>query len=158
MAFRPFGFSFDLRTPLDVRESKRRIRDCKQVWYDPSDGPRGFVLGRLICLWNSAFDRQGPIMIGWLSDDATGCRISGRSGSDINGILYLTLVVLTLPVIAFGLSQQSHMDLWAGSLIGLCAVSLILLMWDASRNRDAGLVLVRFVELAIGSEARHEFR
>ena len=44
MAFRPFGFGFELKTPLGFAESKSRIRECKLPWYDPSDGPRGLSL------------------------------------------------------------------------------------------------------------------
>lgn len=158
MAFRPFGFTFELRTPLDLIECKRRIRQCKQVWYDPDNGPRGFILGRFIWLWNSAYQSDGPMLIGWIRDDRTGCRISGRSGSDINGMLYLSFFAAFLPVIAYGLFRQGQMNPAGALVLGLCAICLFLLLLSASRDRDAGLPLVHFVELAVGSDARHEFR
>ncbi|KGB52131.1 hypothetical protein FG91_03765 [Sphingopyxis sp. LC81] len=158
MAFRPFGFAFELRTPLDLAESKRRIRQCKQPWYDPSDGPRGFIVGRFICLWSSVVQSQGPMLIGRIRDDGMGCRIAGRSGSDINGMLYLALTGVLLAVVAAGLYRDGQMGPSAAMMLALCAVALILLLWSASRERRAGLVLVDFVELTLGSDARHEFR
>lgn len=157
MAFRPLGFAFELRTPLGLAESKSRIRECKQHWYDPSDGPRGFVLGRFVCLWNSMVDSQGPMLIGWIHDDGMGCRIAGRSGSDINGMLYLSLVGVLLPVIAVGLFRAGRMGLSGAIMLVLCAAALILVLWSASRERRAGLALADFLELTLGSNARHEF-
>lgn len=158
MAFLPLGFAFELKTPLGIAESKSRIRECKQPWYDPHDGPRGFVLGRFICLWNSMVDRQGPMLVGWIHDDGTGCRIAGRSGSDINGMLYLCLVGALFPVIAVGLFREGKMGFSGAILLALSAAALILLLWSASRERRAGLVLADFLELTLGSNARHEFR
>lgn len=158
MAFRPFGFAFEIWTPLDPIESKRRIRQCKQVWYDPNNGARGFILGRFICLWNSLYQSDGPMLIGWIYDDGTGCRISGRSGSDINGTLLLGIVGLFLPIVAAGLVRDGQMSLSGGVVLGLTAVALILLMWNASRERSAGLILTDFIDTALGSDARHEFR
>jgi hypothetical protein len=158
MAFRPFGFGFELSTPLNLAECKRRVRECKQPWLTPSDGPRGFVLGRFICLWNSLVDRQGPMLVGWIHDEGMGCRIAGRSGSDINGMLYLGLVAALLPVIATGLFREGKMGLSGAIMLTLCAVALILLLWNASRERRAGLALADFLELTLGSDARHEFR
>ena len=157
MAFRPLGFGFELKTPLGLAESKSRIRECKQTWYDPSDGPRGFVLGRFICLWNSIVDSHGPMLIGWIHDDGMGCRIAGRSGSDINGMLYLGLVGALLPVIAVGLFRDGRMGLSGAIMLALSAAALILLLWNGSRERRAGLALADFLELALGSNARHEF-
>lgn len=158
MAFRPFGFAFELRTPLGLAESKRRIREGKQPWHDPPDGPRGFILGRFIWLWNSMVDSQGPMLIGWIHHDGIGCRITGRSGSDINGMLYLSLVGVLLPVIAAGLFHDGRLDLSAAIMLTLCAVALILLLWSASRERRAGLELVDFIATTLGNNARHEFR
>ncbi len=158
MAFRPLGFGFELKTPLDLAECKSRIRECKQHWYDPSEGPRGFLLGRFICLWNSLVDRQGPMLIGWIHDDGMGCRVSGRSGSDINGMLYLGFIGALLPFIALGLFRDGQIGLSGAIMLALCAAALIILLRNASRERRAGLALTDFLELSLGSSTRHEFR
>lgn len=158
MAFHPLGFGFELKTPLNLAECKSRIRECKQHWYDPSEGPRGFILGRFICLWNSLVDRQGPMLIGWIHDDGMGCRVSGRSGSDINGMLYLGFIGALLPFIALGLFRDGRMGLSGAIMLALCAAALIILLWKASRERRAGLALTDFLELSLGSSTRHEFR
>ena len=158
MAFRPFGFAFEIRTPLDPTECKHRIRQCKQVWYDPDNGPRGFILGRFIWLWNSMVQGDGPMLVGWIHNDGTGCRIVGRSGSDINGILYLSCLALLFPITAVGLYRKDQLPMFMGIALGLSAVALIWLMWQASRERGAGLILTDFIDTAVGSTARHEFR
>lgn len=158
MTFQPFGFAFDMRSPLDLDESKRRIRECKTHWYDPNEGPRGFIAGRFICLWNGLLQRHGPMLIGWLSEDPTGCRVTGRSGSDINGMLYLSLIASLLMIAGIGLFRQGEMSPPAALTLGLCAICIFLLLWSASRDRRAGVGLVGFVELAVGSRAQHEFR
>ena len=157
MAFRPFGFAFEIGTPLNSIECKRRIRQCKQAWYNPNNGPRGFILGRFICLWNSLYQSDGPMLIGWIHDDGIGCRISGRSGSDINGALLWGLAGVFLPIIVYGLSRDGQMNLAGGGMLGLTAIALVLLLWNSSRERGAGLTLTDFVGTTLGTKAQNEF-
>ena len=65
---------------------------------------------------------------------------------------------LLFPVIAVGLYRDDKMGLSGAIILALSAAALILLLWSASRERRAGLVLADFLELTLGSNARHEFR
>lgn len=157
MAFRPFGFAFAMKTPLDLVESKRRIRECKLVWYSPDNGPRGFILRRFICLWNSLFQSNGPMLIGWMRQDHAGCSISGRAGSDLNGILFLTLCGLMMPILAFLAFQDGIRDLSFFVVVILTVFAFGLLLLLASNDRREAVPLVDFLELATGGGARHEY-
>lgn len=157
MSFRPFGFSFELRTPLDLTEVRRRVRDCKRSIVDPSDGPRGLVLGRLVWLWNSAWYSQGPMLVGWMSHDRQGCRLSGRSGSDLNGMLGITAAALFMPVVAFLDYRDGGSSPWLYVIVALTVLAAIILLVAGSNDRREGLPLVTFLETAIGTGGRHEF-
>lgn len=158
MRFRPFGFAFEVRTALDLAESKRRVRECKYGVLYPDSGPRGFIFGRFICLWNSLIDSQGPMLIGWMVNDGSGCRIRGQSGSDLNGILSLAFVGITIPIIAVMalLDRKGGISLYV--MLGLCMVALVVLLIAASKDRREGLPLVQFLQTATGGAGRHEFR
>ena len=158
MPFRPFGFSFELRTPLDLTEVRRRVRDCKRSIVDPSDGPRGLVLGRLVWLWNSAWYSQGPMLVGWMSHEGRGCRISGRAGSDINGMLGMTAVALFMPVVAFLDYRDGGASPSLYVVVALTVLAAIILLLVGSNDRREGLSLVTFLETAIVTDGRHEFR
>lgn len=98
MAFQPFGFPFKIDSPLQQSDLKAAIRSGKRPIFDQANGARGWVLGPLICLWLSAYDPQGPMLLGWISQSQSGSRVVGRAGSDLNGLLML---VATMPVMAF---------------------------------------------------------
>ena len=97
------------------------------------------------------------MLIGWLREEKEGCRIAGRAGSDINGMLYLCLIAALLLISGVGLFHQGQMNLPAGIVFSLCAIGIFLLLVSASRDRDSGLALVNFLELSVGSRAQHEF-
>jgi hypothetical protein len=153
VSFRPFGFAFDVRTALDLAESKRRVRECKYGVLHPDDGPRGFIVGRFICLWNSLIDRQGPMLIGWMLEDGSGCRIKGQSGSDLNGILSLVFAGAMLPIIAAMalLDGKGSTSLYV--MLGLCMMAFVVLLVVASNDRRNGLPLVQFLQTVTGGES-----
>lgn len=158
MRFRPFGFAFEVRTALDLAESKRRVRQCKYGVLHPDDGPRGFILGRFICLWNSLIDRQGPMLIGWMLEDGSGCRIKGQSGSDLNGILSLVIVGIIISIVAVMAVRNGHGNTSFYVMMTLSMVGLAILLIAASNERREGLPLVQFLQMATGGDERHEFR
>lgn len=98
MAFQPFGFPFDIDSPLKQSDFKAAIRARKRPIFDQADGARGWIVGPLICLWHSAFDRQGPMLLGWISQSQSGTKVVGRAGSDLNGLLMLIAI---MPLMAF---------------------------------------------------------
>ncbi|MBJ7442576.1 MAG: hypothetical protein JHD35_26640 [Sphingopyxis sp.] len=157
MTFRPFGFSFEVHTALDPVESRQRVRECKHPLLHPDNGPRGFVLGRFICLWSSLFDSGGPMLIGWLRNDERGCRIVGRAGTDLNGTLYLAIVGAMIPAIVLMAFHYGDTSWTFHGLMALCFLALVFMLALASRDRKSALPLVRFLETATGGRSSHEF-
>jgi len=103
MTFQPFGFPFDINSTHQPSDVKDAIRSGRKPLFDQQDGARGWVAGPLICLWFSAFDRQGPMLLGWISQSPSGTRIVGRAGSDLNGLLML---IATMPVMTFAVYRM----------------------------------------------------
>lgn len=145
MRFEPFGYSFEVKSPSQPSEVKAAIRSRKKGWFDPKNGPRGWILGPFICLWFSAFDRYGPMLLGRISRADLGSRITGRAGSDLNGLL-LCFVLLT--VMAFLLYQMvSAADYTTNQLViigGLILLSPLTFWWSHKDRREAE-PLVRFL-------------
>ena len=98
MAFQPFGYRFEVRSPSLPSDAKAAIRSRKKAWFDPKSGARGWVAGPFICLWFSAFDKHGPMLFGMITQDNMGTRVRGRAGSDLNGVLMFSLLI---PLMAF---------------------------------------------------------
>jgi len=156
--FRPFGFAFEVRTTLDLAESKRRIRQCKHGIVHPDDGPRGFILGRFICLWNSLINSQGPMLVGWMHKDGSGCRIKGQSGSDLNGTLLFVFAGIMISVVAVMAARNGHGSTSFYVMMTLSMVGIAILLIAASNERREGLPLVQFLQTATGGDGQHEFR
>lgn len=98
MPFQPFGFPFDLDSPLSPAEVKEGVRRKAKTWFEKRNGARGWVVGPFICLWWSAFDPRGPMIVGRISPSGAGSRIAGRAGSDLNGVAYVTVLIPTIMV------------------------------------------------------------
>jgi hypothetical protein len=146
--FQPFGIPFEIVSPLSVEAAKARIRDRKKGWFDQKVGARGWILGPVICLWRSAFDKQGPMLIGWIADDGVGTRITGRAGSDLNGLaaylLYAAVLAgIGVPALLRGASGSGIFAIWV--LVLLTPVML----WLGHVDRRKGTPLVRFLEEAL---------
>lgn len=121
------------------------------------DGARGWVVGPVVCLWFSAFDRHGPMLLGWISRSTWGTRVVGRAGSDLNGLL---LLVALTPFMAFcifmlaltGGSRSLEGVVFAGGIYALiCGVVL----WAKHVFRREAEPLVRFLrDAAEASQSR----
>lgn len=147
MAFQPFGYPFDLSSPLSPADLRKSIRSRSRDWFDMKDGARGWVVGPVVCLWFSAFDRHGPMLLGWISRSTWGTRVVGRAGSDLNGLL---LLVALTPIMAFcifmmastGGSRALEGAVFAGGIYALiCGVVL----WAKHVFRREAEPLVRFL-------------
>lgn len=126
--------------------TKAAIRARKKSWFDTNSGARGWIVGPFLCLWLSAFDRHGPMLFGRISRDNLGTRISGRAGSDLNG---LALYLLLLPLLAFFLYQM----ILAGEattnqipIIGGLILLSPLMLWLSHKDRREAEPLVRFLQ------------
>src|SRR5690606_32689805 len=107
------------------------------------------IVGPFMCLWLSAFDRRGPMVLATVGRGDLGARVTGRAGSDLNGLAAYTLL---MPVLAFCL----YWIIAAGeySLQTVIIISVVLLLspvvlWGSHKDRHQADPLVRFVEEAV---------
>jgi hypothetical protein len=147
--FEPFGYSFEVKSPSQPSDVKAVIRSRKKGWFDPKEGARGWILGPFICLWFSAFDRYGPMLFGRISQAGLGTKITGRAGSDLNGLLLfsglLPIMALVLyQLIAAGDYTTLHLLIIGGILL----LSPLVFLWSHNNRREAE-PLVRFLRDAI---------
>ncbi|MES2452756.1 MAG: hypothetical protein V4610_19560 [Pseudomonadota bacterium] len=155
MSFQPFGYRFEVRSPHSPVEVTTAIRSRKKGWLDPKNGARGWIAGPFICLWFSVFDQNGPMLFGVVSNDGTGTRVHGRAGSDLNGVVMLSLLI---PLIAFIAYEQIAEG--SASLRQLLFVAVVflfggpLIYWFAHKDRKEAEPLVRFIRDAATSSGR----
>lgn len=91
MPFQPFGPAFEVDSSLPPEEVKARVRRGVAGWFTKQNGARGWILGPVVCLWWTALDPRGPMLVGWISPHRSGSRIVGRAGSDLNGVAWAIL-------------------------------------------------------------------
>lgn len=147
MAFQPFGYPFDISSRLSPADLRRSIRSRSRDWFDTKDGARGWVVGPVVCLWFSALDRHGPMLLGWISPNTWGTRIAGRAGSDLNGLLLLAaltpFVVFCLFMLAStGGSRSLEGVVFAGGFYALICGAVL---WAKHAFRREAEPLVRFL-------------
>lgn len=146
MAFQPFGYPFDISSPLSPADLRKSIRSRSKDWFDTKDGARGWVVGPVVCLWFSAFDRNGPVLIGWISRKTWETRIVGRAGSDLDGLL---LLVAITPFIVFYLFMRASTgggpSLELAAFAGFFALIWVAALWATHRFRREAEPLVRFL-------------
>jgi hypothetical protein len=154
MPFQPFGYHFEINSPLPPSNVKAAIRSRKKGWFASKNGARGWVVGPVICLWLSAFDRYGPMLFGRISRDNFGTKVSGRAGSDLNG---LALYLFLLPLLAFFLYEMvATGEATTNQIVIIGALILFspLMLWWSHKDRRQAEPLVRFLEDALSPTAK----
>jgi hypothetical protein len=149
MRFQPLGYRFDIESPLRPEDAKAAIRKGLVNWFDPSNQARGWVVGPFLCLWRSAFDRYGPMVFARISDSGSGTRVSGRAGSDLNGVA--VMLVLT-PLLAFALFKVAEQgDLGTGAIVwlGLVLALFPFIIFMSHKDRRDADPLVHYVRQAL---------
>jgi hypothetical protein len=149
VAFQPFGYNFEIRSPMPRAKVKDAICARKKRWFDPKDGPRGWIVGPFICLWMSAFDRYGPMLFGRVSGDEFATRISGRAGSNLNGIAGLSLL---LPLMFFATYMAVRENQWSTQqvvIVGIVGLLCLSAFWMSHKDRKHAEPLVRFLQQTI---------
>lgn len=147
--FQPFGYRFHVRSWLPPEQVKTALRSRMKDWFDAHPGARGWIVGPFICLWLSAFDRTGPMLLATVGRGDLGTRVSGRAGPDLNG---LAVYIVTLPVLAVMLHQivaAGSYPLQTVLIIGGLLLLSRLILWASHKDRRRGEPLVRFVEDAV---------
>lgn len=157
MAFRPFGNRFTLEAPLPPAAVKTIIRSRWKGWFEAKNGARGWIVGPFICLWFSAFDKHGPMLLGIVSPIARGTQIRGRAGADLNGLFMFSLVGLLM--LGFGAALALRGDREAVSVLlgtGILIPMAVLFFWWAHTERREAEPLVRFLRDCIEREATRQ--
>jgi len=92
------------------------------------------------------------MLFGLIQDDGFGTRITGRAGSDLNGLI---LTALALPLLVFILFEMVAADQsqWKNVAI-ICALIIfaLLVFWWAHQDRRQAEPLVRFLRDALTSD------
>lgn len=143
--FQPFGFRFEVRSYLPPAKLKAALRSRMKDWFDAKPGARGWIVGPFMCLWFSAFDRYGPMVLAMVKRDDLGTRVTGRAGSDLNG---LALFAILMPLLAFALYQMvAAEDYTLRQVIILGGLILLspLVFWWSHKDRRRAEPLVRFI-------------
>jgi hypothetical protein len=124
---------------------KAAIRSKKKGWLNPNQGARGWIAGPFVCLWLSAFDRYGPMLLGRISRDGMSTKVTGRAGSDLNGLILFTLLIPLLVWLAFELVLQGE---WSSRGFVILTVVIFLspfFFWVSHKDRKQAEPLVRFL-------------
>lgn len=151
MVFQPFGYGFELHSTMPISEARAALREKRVGWFAAADGPRGWMVGPIFCLWLSAFDRYGPMVFGLCTERARGTRVRGLAGSDLNGVLMFTLLIPLMAFLAFAMAADGARS-W-GQLLVMVPVFLIggpLVYWSAHKDRRQAEPLIAFIEDALG--------
>lgn len=155
MAFQPFGFRFEINSTMPPEEAKAALRSGMKGWFEPKNAPRGWIVGPLICLWASAFNEYGPLLMGWISRDNFGTRVRGRAGSDLNGIAFAALVFPFLAYMLYRMILDGSAT--AGQILligGILLIGTPLTFWWAHKERREAEPLVSFVRRTLRQATR----
>lgn len=154
MAFQPFGYRFEIKSPSRPADVKTAIRSRLKGLLDPKNGARGWIAGPFVCLWFSAFDKYGPMLFGLISEDDLGTQVHGRAGSDLNGVVMFSLLIPLMVFLTFKLISDGAP---VRQLLVFAVVFLVggpLLYWSAHKDRRQAEPLVRFLRDATTTSGR----
>ncbi|HTN14363.1 MAG TPA: hypothetical protein VL094_06120 [Sphingomonadaceae bacterium] len=146
MAFQPFGMRFEATSYLALPEARAAIKGRLKDWFDVTRGPRGWIVGPVICLWLSAFDRHGPMLFGIMSNRDGVTRISGRAGSNLNGMVLAVFLVVVLPIVAIGLVLNRQGSAALLFVLGFSFLFCGLALWSGHTFRRDAAPLVDFLD------------
>jgi hypothetical protein len=145
MAFQPFGYRFEVRSLSAPSDLRATIESRMKELYDPNNGARGWIAGPFLCLWFSAMDEYGPILLGRISRDRQGTRITGRAGSDLNGLAAVSVGMLLLAVCSY-LAVSSGNYTFGELVFFAASIPLFaLFFWWSHKQRREAEPLVRFL-------------
>lgn len=149
MPFEPFGYSFELKSNSLPAAVKATIRSRTKGWFDPNNGARGWIVGPYICLWFSAFDRYGPMLFGRISRADLGTSITGRAGSDLNGLVMYSVLLLLMAFLLYEMISAGDYTTNELVIIGGLILLSPLIFWRSHKDRREAEPLVRFLRDAI---------
>lgn len=146
MAFQPFGYRFEVRSALSPDAVKSVVRSRKKGWFDTNDTARGWIVGPVICLqWG--IGRNAPILLGHISRDELGTRISGRAG-----YLGSAAVLFLAPVPAlliYMMIASGEYTLKSMAEVAILTAIVSIAFWIDNRDAEP---LVRFLRDTVGKQ------
>lgn len=159
MAFEPLGYRFEVRSTETPAAVKARLRGKMTSWFNPQLRARGWIVGPFLCLWQSAINQYGPMVLARIRPDGDGTIITGRAGSDLNGTVWCMLVFL----IALFAMVMAVIDEKASTGAAFIVVVIIILfmspiMWFSHIERKDAEALVSFVQHTLGVEPERRER
>lgn len=155
MAFQPLGYRFEITSPLSLDEAKGRIRRKKKGWFDPQNGARGWIVGPFMCLWLSAFDRHGPMVVARLKHDGMETKIVGRAGADLNGTALFLFLTPLMAWLVYQMARHGQGSTGQYAILGiLFGVGLPLTLWINSSDRREADTLVHFIRKTFAPTVR----
>ncbi|SFO85377.1 hypothetical protein SAMN04488060_0308 [Qipengyuania nanhaisediminis] len=109
---------FEIRSATNVAETRQRVRALLRPWFDPKPGPRGFALGRLVCIWSGLSLYHTFELVALIRRDGWGARISG-----ITVLMQAALALVLVPAVA---AVWAAVGMVTGELYAMGAVPILL--------------------------------
>ncbi|HWV61585.1 MAG TPA: hypothetical protein VN034_13060 [Sphingopyxis sp.] len=155
MAFQPLGYRFEISSTLSLEKAKSRIRQKKKGWFDPQNGARGWIVGPFMCLWLSAFNQHGPMVVARLKHDGMETKIVGRAGADLNGTALFLFLTPLMAWLVYQMARHGQGSTGQYIILGLLfGAGLPLTLWVNAKDRREADPLVHFVRKALSSTDR----
>ncbi|MBX7514177.1 hypothetical protein K3179_06390 [Qipengyuania sp. GH38] len=119
-----------------MAETRQRVRALLQPWFDPKPGPRGFVLGRLVCIWSGLSLYHTFELVALIRRDGSATRISG-----ITTLMQAALALVLVPAIAaiwaaVGMVKGELYAMGAVPILMVSILTLVLAAWLLRRNNN----------------------
>lgn len=150
MAFKPFGDRFEVTTLMTIQAAKAVIRSRKSGWLSAEGEPRGWIIGPFLCLWQSAFDQHGPMLIAYLNNDGFRTTIVGRAGADLNGTALFVLLTPLMAWVTWKMYETGQGNTKVYVMMGVVfGLGLPLILWLNSKDRRDADPLIKFVNEAV---------
>ena len=127
---------FVIRSATNVAETRQRVRALLRPWFDPKQGPRGFVLGRLVCIWSGLSLYHTFELVALIRRDGWGARISG-----ITTLMQAALALLLVPAVAaiwaaVGMVTGELYAMGAVPILLVSILTVVLAAWLLRRNNN----------------------
>lgn len=147
-SFRLFGQPFEVRSSFSRDKAKAALRRQKLGWFNPKVGPRGWILGSLLCLqWSALYDRGAAVAVARIAEDRLGSRVHGRAGIDLASASLIAVIAGVVIFSIYSLLTEHS----AAILLFDVAVLLIpgAVLWLRLVSPEDPEPLVRFIRHAL---------
>jgi hypothetical protein len=102
-----------------------------------------------MCLWNSALDSFGPMVIARIKQESHGSRIVGRAGSDLNGLVALSIMTPAMAFLLVTLASAGDTSVYFFFLLICFGLGIPAAFWSAHSDKREADPLVRFIRRTV---------